>query len=65
MLFEENDYRIQQAEAWEAVWDTLAEVTPTFSSEPGTGLENAVQAIRELSEKAKAYDRIKAVVANT
>lgn len=38
-----------RSEAWMAVMDTLKEVAPGFMSKPGTGIECALQAIRDLA----------------
>jgi len=38
-----------RSEAWCAVVDTLDEVAPGFMSKPGTGIECAMQAIRDLA----------------
>ena len=56
------DYRIQQALAWEEVWDTLVETSPGFASEPLSGRECAVKAIKILGEKARAYDHLMALI---
>lgn len=38
-----------RSEAWRAVVDALDEVAPGFMSKPGTGIECALQAIRDLA----------------
>lgn len=56
MSLDENDYRIAQAEAWEAVCNTLSKVAPHWSVQTGTGIECATNTIRKLAAKANAYD---------
>lgn len=53
-----------QATAWEAVFDTLQEVAPGWTNRSGSGMENAINAIRDLARKAAHFDAMVAMASD-
>ena len=48
-----------RSDAWSSVWNTMQDEYPEFLFKEGTGLDNMLEAIKELADKAKKYDALK------
>ena len=48
-----------RSDAWYSVWNTMQDEYPEFLFKEGTGLDNMLEAIKELADKAKKYDALK------